>query len=136
MCDRGKMYYAFGEITMPDGSKQQKPLKYTDGENVKNMPDRLRMTLKGDNPNMKKVAPIYDNGVTYIPNQDVLYNINNCIAGSLFSGSKMIFPYVPSPMQIAGKNKTRRSRKGTKKSRRTRRTRRRKTAYSSRRVVV
>jgi len=132
MCDIDKMYNAYGEITMPDGSKQVIPLKYTDGTDVKNMPARLKMTLRGDNPNMKKVAPINYNGVTYIPAVDLN---GNCSSNMMF-GNKMIFPYIPGSMQIAGKNKTRRSRKGTKKSRRTRRTRRRKTAYSARRVTV
>lgn len=132
MCDINKMYNAYGEIIMPDGSKQVIPLKYTDGTDVKNMPSRLKMTLRGDNPNMKTVEPINYNGVTYIPDVD----LNGNCSSSIMSGNKMIFPYVPDSIQTAGKNKTRRSRKGTKKSRRTRRTRRRKTAYSSRRVVV
>ena len=121
MCDQNVMYNAHGEITMPDGSKKVIQLKYTDNTAVKNTPSRLRMTLKGDNPNMKKVSQISYNGLMYIPNPEVLNDINKCIAGSVFSGSKMIFPYIPSPTQAAGKNKMRRTRKGTKKSRRTRR---------------
>jgi hypothetical protein len=132
MCDQNKMYTAYGEITLPNGSKNVIQLKYTDGTAVNNTPSRLRMTLSGSNPNMKKVEPINYNGVTYVPEPKILYDINNCIAGSMFSGSKMIFPYIQanstgtnstgiieanSTGMYAGKRKTRSSRKKTKKSR-------------------
>ena len=125
MCDENKMYTAYGEITMPNGSKNVIQLKYEDETSVNNTPSRLRMTLSGSNPNMKKVQPIYYNGVMYVPNPKILYDINNCIAGSMFSGSKMIFPYIEanSMGMSAGKKKTRNSRKKTKKSRGTRRRR-------------
>jgi len=122
MCDLNKMYIAYGEITMSNGSKNVIQLKYTDGTAVNNTPSRLRMTLSGSNPNMKKVKEINYNGVTYVPNPKILYSNNNCIAGSMFSGNKMIFPYIDKGMS-AGKKKTRSSRKNTKKSRRTRRRR-------------
>jgi hypothetical protein len=124
------MYTAYGEITMPNGSKNLVQLKYTDGTAVNNTPSRLRMTLSGSNPNMKIVAPINYNGMIYVPNPTILYDMDNCIAGSIFSGSKMIFPYIPAypmmgnPMStFGGKKKTGSSRKKTRKSRRTRRRR-------------
>lgn len=132
MCDENQQYYAYAELNMPNGSKQVIQLKYTDDTAVYNTPTRLRMTLSGSNPNMKKVSQVNYNGVLYVPNSDILYNINNCTAGGIFFGDKMIFPYVPYPMQLqsigvynryGGKNKTRKSRKGAKKSRRTRRRR-------------
>jgi hypothetical protein len=139
MCDQNKMYTAYGEITMPNGSKNLVQLKYTDGTAVNNTPSRLRMTLSGSNPNMKIVEQINYNNMMYVPNPTILYDMDNCIAGSIFSGSKMIFPYIPansmmanpmpSPMftnqtpTFGGKKKTRSSRKKTRKSRRTRRRR-------------
>jgi hypothetical protein len=131
MCDQNKIYTAYGEINMPNGSKNVIQLKYIDGTAVNNTPSRLRMILSGSNPNMKKVQPINYNGITYVPNPKILYNNNNCIAGSMFSGSKMIFPYIDanSVGMYAGKKKTRSSRKKTRKSRGTprRTTRRRRT---------
>ncbi len=124
MCDENKSYYAYGEIIMPDGNKQLIQLKYQDGTDVYNTPSRLRMTLSGSNPNMKQIMPINYNGIQYLPNPGNLYNNNNnCIAGGIFSGNKMIFSYLPSNQMNmnAGKRKMRSSRKKTKKIRRTRR---------------
>lgn len=124
MCDENKSYYAYGEIIMPDGNKQLIQLKYQDGTDVYNTPSRLRMTLSGSNPNMKQIMPINYNGMNYVPNPANLYNNNNnCIAGGIFSGNKMIFSYVPfNQMNMnAGKRKMRSSRKKTKKIRRMRR---------------
>jgi len=120
------MYTAYGEINMPNGSKNVIQLKYTDGTAVNNTPSRLRMTLSGSNPNIKKVQPINYNGVIYIPNPKILYDTNSCIAGSMFSGSKMIFPYIDANTvgMYAGKKKMHSSRKRAKKSRGTRRRRR------------
>ncbi len=140
MCDENKMYTAYGEITMPNGSKNLVQLKYTDGTAVNNTPSRLRMTLSGSNPNMKTVEQVNYNDMMYVPNPTILYDMDNCIAGSIFSGSKMIFPYIPANSMMAnpispspmlanqmptsgGKKKTRSLRKKTRKSRRTRRRR-------------
>jgi hypothetical protein len=140
MCDENKMYTAYGEITMPNGSKNVIQLKYEDETSVNNTPFRLRMTLSGSNPNIKRVKPIMYNGMSYVPNPAILYGMDNCIAGGIFSGSKMIFPYIPansmmanpmspspmlaSPMStFGGKKKTRSSRKKTRKSRRAHRKR-------------
>jgi hypothetical protein len=129
MCDENKMYYAYGEIIMPTGNKQVIQLKYQDGADVYNTPSRLKMTLSGSNPNMKQVMPINYNGLQYVPNSGALYNTNNCTAGILFFGDKMIFPYVPSNQMnmnmnmYAGKKRIRNSRKKTKKTRKTRRRR-------------
>jgi len=129
MCDENKMYYAYGEIIMPTGNKQVIQLKYQDGADVYNTPSRLKMTLSGSNPNMKQVMPINYNGVQYVPNSGALYNTNNCTAGILFFGDKMIFPYVPSNQMnmYAGKKRIRNSRKNTKNTKKTRKTRRRRT---------
>ena len=101
MCDQNKMYTAYGEINMPNGSKNVIQLKYTDGMPVNNTPSRLRMTLSGSNPNIKRVKPIMYNGMSYVPNPAILYGMDNCIAGGIFSGSKMIFPYIPANSMMA-----------------------------------
>jgi hypothetical protein len=135
MCDENKMYTAYGEITMPNGYKNLIQLKYEDETSVNNTPSRLRMTLSGSNSNIKRVKPIMYNDMMYVPNPAILYGMDNCIAGGIFSGSKMIFPYIPANSMMAnqmftnqmptfgGKKKTRSSRKKTRKSRRTRRRR-------------
>ena len=101
MCDENKMYTAYGEITMPNGYKNLIQLKYEDETSVNNTPSRLRMTLSGSNSNIKRVKPIMYNDMMYVPNPAILYGMDNCIAGGIFSGSKMIFPYIPANSMMA-----------------------------------